>query len=285
MRPYIEFNTDMRKKADTDFEKDLFKLLNNAVFGKTMENVRKYREVKLVTNQAKQTKLVASPRFKEYRIFEENLAGIHMARKTVCLDKPIYAGFSILDISKTYMYKFHYEYVLPKYGHENVRVLMTDTDSFIYWIKTEDLYLDMAEDGNRFDFSNYPKTHPLYSKVNQKALGKMKDETAGAPIREFVGLRSKMYSLVTFDNDEKKTAKGVTKATLKNHIIHKNYFDTLVLGTTSRHLMHTFRSENHKIYSLEQNKVSLSAYDDKRYLLADGITSYAYGHYAIPDYS
>jgi hypothetical protein len=108
MKKYIDFNTEMRKLATSAFEKDLFKLLNNAVFGKTMENLRMYREVKLVTNARKQSKLVANPRFKAVRIFEENLAGIHMTRKSVCLAKPIYTGFSILDISKTYMYEFHY---------------------------------------------------------------------------------------------------------------------------------------------------------------------------------
>ena len=204
-----------------------------------------------------------------------------MARKTVCLDKPIYTGFSILDISKTYMYKFHYEYIIPKYGPERVKVLMTDTDSFIYEIETEDLYTDMAEDADRFDFSDYPNDHPLYSAVNKKVLGKMKDETAGAPIKEFVGLRSKMYSLITYMSEEMKRAKGVKKATLKNDIVHHDYLHTLFSGETQRHLMHSFRSERHEMYSLAQNKISLSAFDDKRYLLEDGITSYAYGHYKI----
>jgi hypothetical protein len=281
MKEYIDFNTNMRKMATSKFEKDFFKLMNNAVFGKTMENVRKYREVKLVTSEAKLTKLVASPRFKEFRIFGESLVGVHMARKTVCLDKPIHTGFTILDISKTYMYEFHYEYMLPKYGPDRLKILMTDTDSFIYAILTEDVYQDMAADADRFDFGDYPTNHHLYSAVNKKVLGKMKDETCGAPIQEFAGLGSKMYSFRTFQNEEMKRAKGVKKATLKNDIIHQDYVQCLFGGQTMRHLMHTFRSENHDIYSLEQNKVSLRPYDDKRYLLEDGITSYAYGHYRI----
>jgi hypothetical protein len=178
------------------------------------------------------------------------------------------------------MYEFHYEYMLPKYGAERIKVLMTDTDSFIYEVETEDHYKDMGEDADRFDFSNYPKDHALYSEKNKKVLGKMKDETAGIPIKEFVGLRS-MYSLLTSHGKEMKRAKGVKKSTLKNDIIHRDYVHTLFSGETMRHLMRSFRSENHQIYSLEQNKISLSAFDDKRYLLQDGITSYAYGHYRI----
>jgi hypothetical protein len=281
MKPYIDFNTGMRKKAKSDFEKDLFKLMNNAVFGKTMENVRKYREVKLVTNEAKAKKLMASPRFKERRAFGDIFAGMHMARKTVSLDKPIYCGFSILDMSKTYMYELHYGYMIPKYGHEKVKVVMTDTDSFICEIGTDDINKDMAEDADRFDFSNYPIDHALYSDKNKKVLGKMKDETAGVPIKEVAALRSKMYRVKTSSAKESKRAKGVRKATLKNDIIHDDYVNTLFTGCSMRHLMHSFRSENHQIYSVEENKISLSAFDDKRYLLDDGITSYAYGHNKI----
>ena len=281
MKEYIEFNTVMRQQANTNFEKDFFKLMNNAVFGKPMENVRNYRDVKLLSetkDQQKFLKLVASPRYLESKVFNNSLVAVHMGRQTVCLNKPIYAEMSILDISKTYMYRFHYEYILPKYGHESVQLLMTDTDSFIYNIKTEDIYKDMAEDADRFDFSGYPKDHPLFSDKNKKVLGKMKDETAGCPIREFVGLRAKMYSLLCYDASEMKRAKGVRKATLKNEINHGDYLQTLLHGSTSRHLMHSIRSNKHEIFSVEQNKVSLCPFDDKRYLFPDGITSCAYGH-------
>jgi hypothetical protein len=140
----------------------------------------------------------------------------------------------------------------------------------------------MAEDADRFDFSDYPKSHPLHSEVNKKVLGKMKDETKGEPIEEFVGLRSKMYCFKSKTKSEKR-AKGVKKSTVQNDILHEDYFHALIWGNRRRHQMNSFRSENHQIYSLEQNKISLGPFDDKRYLLADGITSYAYGHRDIPE--
>ena len=285
MRSYIDFNTDMRQNAKNAFEKDFFKLMNNAVFGKTMENVRNYRDVKLLSQSVhhdKYLKLVADPRFLEAKVFNNELVAVHMLQRTINLNKPVYSGMSILDLSKIYMYDFHYDYIIPKYGFKNVRLLMTDTDSFIYNICTEDIYKDMKEDSFRFDFSDYPQHHDLYSVVNKKVLGKMKDETSGKPIKEFVGLRAKMYSLVCHDNEELKRAKGIQKATLKNDIDHSNYLQALMNGTSFRHLMHSIRSSNHEIFSVEQNKVSLCPFDDKRYLLTDGITSLAYGHKDIP---
>ena len=281
MKVYIEFNTMMRRDSKNAFEKDFFKLMNNAVFGKTMENVRNYRDVKLlsqVKHKEKYLKLVADPRFLEAKVFSNDLVAIHMMQRTTNLNKPIYTGMSILDLSKIYMYAFHYEYIIPKYDYKNVRLLMTDTDSFIYNISTNDLYSDMLNEAERFDFSDYPKNHALYSDKNKKVLGKMKDETCGRPIREFVGLRAKMYSILCDDEKEMKRAKGVQKATLAAEISHNNYRQTLTLGATQRNLMHSIRSKNHEIFSIEQNKISLCPFDDKRYLLSDGINSYAYGH-------
>ena len=283
MKPYIDFNTIMRQKARNPFEKDFFKLLNNAVFGKTMENVRKYRDVKLVSRREKFLKLAANPRYLGSSAFANNLVAVHMLRRSTFLAKPIYSGFAILDLSKIYMIEFHHGYMLPKYGANRLKVLMTDTDSFINRVQTDDIYQDMAEDQDRFDFSNYPKKHPLFSTNNKQVLGKMKDETEGKPIKEFVGLRSKMYSFLCVDNEEKKRAKGVRKATLKKHIRHKDYFNTLHRRQTVRHLMYSLRNTKHQIYSVEQNKISLCAFDDKRYLLEDGKTSLAYGHFLIKE--
>ena len=144
MKKYIDLNTELRTKGTADFEKDFFKLMNNSVFGKTMENVRNRVNVKLVTNELSLNKLVKKPNFKSANIFHENLVPIHMEKTTVKLNKPIQIGMSILDLSKTLMYKFHYDYVKPKWG-DRATLLFTDTDSLCYEIKTDDFYEDISE--------------------------------------------------------------------------------------------------------------------------------------------
>ena len=198
---YINLNTEKRKEAKTPFEKDFFKLMNNAIFGKTMENVRKRITVELVQTEKRFKKAVAKPTFVKFKIFNEDLTAVHCMQASLKLDKPIQVGFSILDLSKTLMYGFHYDYMKEKYPQ--CRLLFTDTDSLCYDVPTEDIYKDMAEDADLFDTSDYPKDHFLHSETNKKVLGKMKDECAGIPIEEFVGLRPKMYSMV-YGGKEKK---------------------------------------------------------------------------------
>ncbi|KAK3733350.1 hypothetical protein QZH41_003614 [Actinostola sp. cb2023] len=210
LKSYIDFNTEKRKHATNDFEKDFFKLMNNSVFGKTMENLRKRVSVKLINTPKQLKKLTANPLFDYFRIFDENLVGVDMKKPSLYLNRPIYVGFCILDISKILMYDFHYNVIKQKYGN-NATLLFTDTDSLCYNIKTEDIYEDMYEDLDLYDTSEYPRDHVLHSTVNKKVLGKMKDETHGLPIEEFVGLRPKMYSLLYHEEGrevEKKTAKG-----------------------------------------------------------------------------
>ena len=192
LKSYIDFNTDKRKHAANDLEKDFFKLMNNSVFGKTMENLRKRVNVKLINDKVKLSKLTASPSFDSFRIFSEVLAAVNMKKTKLYLNRPIYVGFTILDLSKVLMYQFHYDYIKHKYG-PTAKLLFTDTDSLCYEVKTEDIYQDMLQDANLFDTSEYDRDHPLYSTANKKVLGKMKDETHGIPIQEFVGLRPKMY--------------------------------------------------------------------------------------------
>ncbi len=179
MKPYIKLNTDMRAKGTTDFEKDFYKLMNNSVFGKTMENVRNRVNVKLVSDEKSLGKLAKKANFKSVNIFDENLIAVHMEKTTVRLNKPIQIGMSILDLSKTLMYKFHYEYVKPKWENR-AELLFTDTDSLCYKLKTNDFYKDISEDtGVWFDTSGYEKDHALYSAENKKKIGYMKDECCG----------------------------------------------------------------------------------------------------------
>ncbi|XP_072028310.1 uncharacterized protein [Amphiura filiformis] len=153
MKEYIDLNTRLRKEAANEFEKDFFKLMINSVFGKTMENIRNRVDIHLVNSRKKAKKLAAKPNFERLTMFDENLIAIHMKRTKLLFDKPIYLGMSILDISKTTMYNFHYRYVKPKYGNR-VKLCATDTDSLIYEIQTEDFYEDIAPDLDaRFDTS------------------------------------------------------------------------------------------------------------------------------------
>ena len=200
LKRYIDFNTDKRKQATNDVEKDFFKLMNNAVFGKTMENLRKRVNVKLVTNQATLSKLAASPAFDSFRIFSEDLAAVNMRTK-LYLNRPIYVGFTILDLSKVLMYDFHYNFMASRFGSQT-KLLFTDTDSLCYDVKTDDLYRDFFQDLDYFDTSEYPADHFLYNTRNKKVFWKMKDETYGVPTEEFVGLRPKMYSILFTENNK-----------------------------------------------------------------------------------
>ena len=277
LKQYIDYNTEKRKNAKNDFEKDFFKLMNNSVFGKTMENIRKRVDVRLVTDEKKLLKLTSKPSYVSSKIFNENLVAVHKIKETLTLNRPAYIGMCILDLSKTLMYDFHYNYIKNKYG-EKAKLLFTDTDSLTYEIEAKDVYKDFFKDKDRFDNSDYPKYSPFFDKTNKKVIGKFKDEAAGIPITEFVGLRSKMYSYMKENQKGGKTAKGIKKNVIKNNIKHDDYKETLFNNKQMYHKMKTIRSENHQLGSYELNKVSLSCFDDKRYIHEDGRSSYAYGH-------
>ena len=199
-------NTELRKAAKNDFEKDLFKLMNNSVFGKTMENIRKHRDIKLVTRDKKRSKLVSEPNYHTINLISEDLSIIEMKKTKVKMNKPIYLGLSILEISKILMYEFWYDYMKPKYDN-NVKLCYMDTDSFIMNIKTNQSYEDSANDvENRFDTSNYEVNRPLPMGRNKKVIGLIKDQIGGKIITEFVTLRPKTYSYLTDDGKEDKKA-------------------------------------------------------------------------------
>ena len=277
LKQYIDYNTEKRKNAKNDFEKDFFKLMNNSVFGKTMENIRKRVDVRLVTDEKKLLKLTSKPTYVSSKIFNENLVAVHKIKETLTLNRPAYVGMCILDLSKTLMYDFHYKYIKEKYG-QKAKLLFTDTDSLTYEIEAKDVYKDFFKDKDKFDNSDYPEYSPFFYKENKKVIGKFKDEAAGIPIIEFVGLRSKMYSYIKDNQKGGKTAKGIKKIVIKENITHNDYKETLFNNKQMYHKMKTIRSENHQLGSYELNKVSLSCFDDKRYIHNNGIDSYAYGH-------
>ena len=285
LKPYIDKNTSLRASAKNNFEKDFFKLMNNSVFGKTMENIRNRVNVKLVDSGEQFKKLAAKPNYGSRKIFNENLVSVHMKKTSLTMNKPVYLGMSILDLSKTVMYDFHYKYIKPKYGNK-AKLLFTDTDSFLYEIETEDFYKDIAEDvKDRFDTSDYPENHPsgIPTGINKKVLGMFKDEAAGKTIKEFVGLRAKLYSYKMDEGKENKRCKGIKKAVVKKSITHEDYKTCLTTGKEQLRRQNIIRSYEHTLYTEEVNKIALSAADDKRYLLKDSFDTLAWGHYKIKD--
>lgn len=195
LKPYIDLNTRKRAQAKNAFEKDFYKLMNNSVFGKTMENVRRHINVDLVTSPLKFKKLVKKATYQRSKTFIEDgdgcLIAVNRQQVKVVMKKPVYTGFAVLDLSKVLMYQFHYLQILVKYGADNARLLFTDTDSLMYHMITTDVYADMLTDLDKYDTSDYLPEHPLHSNANKKVIGKFKDETSGSPIREFIGLREK----------------------------------------------------------------------------------------------
>ena len=273
-------NTEKRKHAKNTFEKDFFKLMNNSVFGKTMENLKKRVDVKLVTNEKKLDKLTSKPTYVSSKIFNENLMAVHKIKETLTLNRPAYVGMCTLDLSKTLMYDFYYNYIKKKYN-DRAKLLFTNTDSLTYEIETVDAYKDFWTDKDMFDNSDYPENSPYYCNTNKKIIRKFKDEACGIPITEFVGLKSKMYSYVKDNEKGGKTAKGIKKNVINNNIRHEDYKRTLLNEEQMHHKMKTIRSQRHQLGSYEIYKVSFSCFDDKRYIHDNGTSSYAYGHYKI----
>ena len=262
--------------------------MNNSVFGKTMENIRKRCNVYLETDPNHLLRQTAKPTYVSCKIVHEYLVAVNMKKERLKLDKPSYVGMCILDLSKVLMYDFHYNFIKEKHG-DLVKLLFTDTDSLCYHIRTDYAYGDFYHSKGLFDNSDYEKSSKFFFDENKKVIGKFKDEAAGNPIIEFVGLKSKMYSYETELTDEhggvkiknNKTAKGVKKNVIKRDIDHSNYLACLQNNTVEQHKMRTIRSDYHVVSSYEINKTSLSCFDDKRYILPDSITCYAYGHYMI----
>ena len=280
LKPYIDLNTNLRAKATNDFEKDFFKLMNNSVFGKTMENIRNRVDIRLVTRESQAKKLTCKPNYQNHTIFCENLTAVHMKKVSLKFNKPVYLGMSILDLSKTLMYDFHYNYIKPKYG-ENAKLLFTDTDSLAYEIQTEDFYRDISSDVElRFDTSNYPKDHPsgILTGVNKKVIGMFKDEASGKQIAEFVGLRAKLYSYRVEESYEEKKCKGVKKVVIKKTITFNDYKNCLFDNKPAMRKMNVIRSHLHTMYTETVNKIALSPFDDKR-LMITKIHTLAHGHY------
>ena len=238
-------NTELRKLAKNDF----FKLMNNAVFGKTIENIKKHRDIKLVTTDKRRNELVSEPNYHTMNYISEDLSIIEMNRTKVKMNKPIYLGLSVLEISKLLMHEFWYDYMKPKYGND-VKLCYMDTDSFIIHIKTEDFYKDVANDvEKRFDTSNYEVNRPLPTGKNKNVIGLMKDELGGRIITKPVTLRPKTYSYLTDDGEEDKKAKGTKKCVIKRMIKFNDYKNCLLKDEVVLKSRQRFRSKGHDVYT------------------------------------
>lgn len=278
LRPFIEYNTNLRASASNNFEKDLYKLYNNSVYGKTMENLRNRRNIKLVCDAKKLEKLISKPTFIDRTLYGENLAAVHMAKTVIKFVKPIYIGLSVLDLAKHTMYEYHYEVMLPKYGPEKLSLAYMDTDSFIYFIRTNCIFQDMLAMLDYLDTSDYPNDHLCFSTKNKKKLGKFKDEACGRIITEFVGLKAKMYAIRFEDNfKEILKAKGIQNSALKKIIQYKDYLKCLQTKCVMTTPVNNIKSIKHDMFTVKINKISLSPHDDKRIIDANGINTKAIG--------
>ena len=281
VKDYINFNTQLRTAATNDFEKDFFKLMNKSVFAKTMENIRKHRNIGLVTTEEKYLRTIMKPNFKSGVLFGENLMGCEMGKIKVVMNKPVYLDQAILDLSMIVMYEFHYDYMVPKYGLEKLKPCYMDTDSLVYDIKTEDFYEDIANDVEaRFDTSGYSKTdfRPLPIDLNKRIIGLMKDELGGKIMTDFVALRPKLYSYKKIDGSEDKKCKGIKKCVVKETLTFEDYKTCLFSDSTEYRSQLMFRSAKHEVHTIEVDKVALNRDDDKRISRKNGISTFARGH-------
>ena len=224
------------------------------------------------------------PNLKDFRILSPTLVSFSLSKVEVLLNKPFYVGFSIVDLSRIGLYKFHYDFMKKLYPGDSSQLLMTDTDSLLYEIKTNNLYSDIASYSYLFDFSNYPIDHPLFSSANKAILGKFKDEAGGKAISKFIGLRSKMYTYEICDSSSSSTttvckAKGFSKSAINSSISLNDY---LLSHSVSKNLsvsMNFLRSFEHTIFTCTQSKFGLSGADTKRYICSDNVHTLAYGHW------
>ena len=235
--------------------------MNNNVFGTTMENIRNHKDMKLVTSDKKYLKYVMKPNFKDGHPFSKHLFAVEMGKTEIMMNKPVYLGQAILDLSKTLMYEFHYDYMRPNYGNK-VKLCYMDTDSFVYEIETEDFYRDIENNvEKRFDTSGYSKddNRPLPIGENKKVIGLMKDELGGKVMTEFVALRAKMYAYRKIDKGvEEKRCKGTKKCVVSEELTFEDYNTCLLDGETIYREQVFFENKKDEVYTVNKHKIALT---------------------------
>ena len=237
LKKYIDLNTELRKQSKNDLEKDLFKLMNNAIFGKSMENVLNRSNIKLINNNPeKLLKLIKQPNFQNAYQISNRLALVESKPIKTVFNKPIYMGAVILETSKLQMYEFWYDHLKEKYN-DKIQLIYTDTDSFVIEINTDYIYKDMFENKDLYDFSEYPTDHHNYSLTNKKLLGKLKDELNSKLITEFCALKPKIYSYKYIDNykDMLKNCEPDEYKLIKSKIHSNEYIDNYTIINKNKH--------------------------------------------------
>ena len=237
-----------------------------------------YRDIKLVTTNEKRNKYVSEPNFISSKCSSERLMAIELNKTKVLMNKLVYLGQVILDLSETLMYEFYYGCIKLMYKN-NVKLCYMDTDSFILYIQTEDFYKDISNDINKwFDTSVYKNNNrPLKIGINKKVIGNFKDELNDDIMIKFCATKAKTYSFLTDKNKEIKKAKGTKKCLIKNKFTFKNYEESVQGNKTIIKSQLRFKSDNHIVYTEEINKIAISPNDDKRIQSFDDITTYPYG--------
>lgn len=297
LKPYIDFNSRKRQESKSKFSSDFFKLCNNAIYGKFIEDIRKRTNVVAARDERKAHKLIAKPQYKGFKVLDENVTLVQSLKKVVKLNKPIACGFMVLENAKCIMGSFWYEILKPRYG-SNIKLLLSDTDSFIYAVYTEDGYNDLYDMKDFMDLASYREGTPLgkFKDIkNKKVPGKFSDEKPNEVIKEVIALKPKMYSVLSKSllcskmnipnhrcsssclSKHSITAKGVSKSAQRG-ITHDDYRQVLEKKGVTTCDNRSIRSYNRVIYSIEVKKRALFAFDDKKHILDDGITTISYGH-------
>jgi len=281
LEKYILLNTKLRESCNNQFEQDLYKLMNNAIFGKSCENVRNHLNLKLALNQFQAKNIIKRTFFKDFKIIDQNKVLFRMKKQSVTLNKPIFLGFTVLELSKLHMYDTHYN-VFKNFYSDRCKLAYMDTDSFIYEIETLDLYKDFNKHfKNYLDTSNYPINHFLFSNTNKKKLGYFKDEMSGEPIDEFIGLKPKLYSMRFKNKKSNSKCKGIQKVVLNKFITHKHFRKVLKGDRLIYSEIRMIKSKKFVLSTIKQNKLALSPFDDKRYIKNNLIDTLPFGHKSI----
>ena len=282
MKAYVILNTSLRKDAKN--EKDFFKLMKNSVFGRTIENIRNHKVMKLVTSGKKYLKYVMKPNFKDGHPFSKHLFAVEMGKTEIKINKSVYLRQAILDLSKMLMYEFHYDYMRPKYSSK-VKLCYMNTDSFVYEIETNDFYWDIENDvERRFDASGYSKddNRPLPIRENKQVIGLMKDELGGKIMTEFVALRAKMYAYRKIDKEvEEKQCKGIKKRVVSEDLMFDDYKTCLFDVKAVYRKQMLFENKKHEVYIVNKHKIALNRDDGKMLVQADEITTLSRGYIGL----
>jgi hypothetical protein len=287
LESYISRNTASRARcAESDPMRDVYKLLNNSVFGKLIEAIRDRRDLRLVCSELKAQQLVNNPLYRSHKNYMANdgvhgITTFHLAKSSDSFEQPIAAGQAVLDLSKVIMLEAFVK-MKTQFG-PSFELLMTDTDSFIFSCDRAALEPGILAAADIMDFSSAPRDSAIYKATcaNKGVLGKMKDETAGCEIAEFIGLRPKLYSVLYANGKNTKKAKGVDGRTVKAKISHEDYRAALLGRTDHRVTFTKIGCRNHQLCTQSISKSGLSPLDNKRYVLDDGVNTWPHGYHRL----